>query len=91
MRRASASATAVLPTPGSPRSMTELARSRWQRISMICWSSSSRPKTGGSLSCRASRFRLTANCLQKRRQLVALAQLLVAQLDVADDGGQPRR
>ena len=33
MRRASPSAIAVLPTPGSPSSSTELARSRWQRIS----------------------------------------------------------
>ena len=34
-RRASPSTTAVLPTPGSPTSIGELARSRWQRISTI--------------------------------------------------------
>ena len=33
MRRASPSAIAVLPTPGSPSSSTEFARSRWHRIS----------------------------------------------------------
>ena len=64
MRRASPSAIAVLPTPGSPISITELARSRWQRISSTCWISLSRPKTGGSLSCRASRFRLVAKCFR---------------------------
>ena len=64
MRRASPSAMAVLPTPGSPMSITELARSRWQRISSTCWISLSRPNTGGSLSWRASRFRLVAKCLR---------------------------
>ena len=64
IRRASPSTIAVLPTPGSPMSMTELARSRWQRISSTCWISLSRPKTGGSLSCRASRLRLVAKCLR---------------------------
>ena len=64
MRRASPSTIAVLPTPGSPISITELARSRWQRISSTCWISLSRPNTGGSLSWRASRLRLVAKCFR---------------------------
>ena len=46
----------------------------------------SRPKTGGSLSWRASRFRLAANCRETAAARSACAAF-VAQLDVADDGG----
>ena len=71
--------------------MTELARSRWQRISTICCSSVVAPEDRRQLVLPRQQVQVDGELLQERRQLVALAQLLVAQLDVADDGGQPRR
>ena len=58
-RIASPSTTAVFPTPGSPRIITELDRSLWQRYSRIRSISASRPVIGGIFPSRARRFRLT--------------------------------
>ncbi len=63
-RMASPSATAVLPTPGSPMIITELLRSLWHRYSMIWSISRSRPMIGGIFPSRARRFRFTPNTLR---------------------------
>ena len=60
IRCASPSATAVLPTPASPIS-TGLFFVRRHKIRIRCSNSFSRPKTGSSLSCSASSFRLRPN------------------------------
>ena len=100
MRRASPSAIAVLPTPGSPISITELARSRWQRISSTCWISLSRPNTGGSLSCRASRFRLVAKCFRNggsskrffsRSSRSSMSRMRAVSRDTSTSGSTPWR
>ena len=53
---------AVLPTPGSPR-ISGLFLVRRERISIMRWTSFSRPITGSSLPSRAFCVRLVANCL----------------------------
>ena len=66
MRRASPSTMAVLPTPGSPISITEFERSRWHRISSTCWISSSRPITGGELVLPRQQVQVHGEVLERR-------------------------
>ncbi len=87
IRRASPSTIAVLPTPGSPMSITELARSRWQRISITCCISSVAAEERRDLVLPRELVQVGREVLQERRQLEPLPQALLALLEVA----HPRR
>ena len=88
MRRASPSAIAVLPTPGSPSSSTELARSRWQRISSTLIHLRVAAEHRRDLVLARELVQVGREVLEERRQLEALLQPLLAQLVVAHPRGQ---
>ena len=66
MRRASPSTMAVLPTPGSPISITEFDRSRWHRISSTCWISSIAADHGRDLVLARQQVQVHGKVLERR-------------------------
>ena len=88
MRRASASATAVLPTPGSPSEhhgirAFAVTEDLDQLLQLLLAAEDRR-----YLVLPREQIQVDRELLQEGRQLVTLAQFLIAQFDIADDSEQ---
>ena len=89
MRRAIPSAIAVLPTPGSPSSRTEFARSRWQRISRTRSISCVATEDRRELVLARQLIQVGGEVLEERWELETLLESFLPQLVIAHPCGQP--